>query len=149
MPEMVASCSSQRFSALLAFQRDIDSTCPTHMGKTSNAGRDEFSFLERKAPGYNQVHHGDPWQQNWSDTFSQFLPQSLRGRSESLSPSRAEETTASASCGTLTLSRGRFSPKSFIRNALKRAFATDDFAPKVKKAKFEEQYSTAVPMECC
>nr|PNR51717.1 hypothetical protein PHYPA_010905 [Physcomitrium patens] len=150
MPEMLASHSAQRFSALLAFQRDVDPAYPTHMGKASNAGMDEFSCPDRRAPGHHRVRHDDSWQQNWSDTLSAFLASSFRPKQKPSPPARpcGVEAMASSSRGTLTRSQGQFSPQRFIQNAVKRALGTTDFATNAKRPRFEDQFHTPVPMVC-
>jgi hypothetical protein len=148
MPEMVASYSSQRFSAMLDFQRDVDLIHPSHIGK-KNTGMEEYSVLGRKAPGHHRAHHGDAWQQNWSDSLSAFLSSTFRASREVVvAPSPRPCGVEAARSFALTRSQGQFSPQKFIRNALKRAFARDESVMNVKRARFEDYGSTAEPMVC-
>ncbi|KAG0606255.1 hypothetical protein M758_9G125800 [Ceratodon purpureus] len=156
MPEMVASYSSQRFSAMLDFQRDVDLIYPSHIVK-KDGGMEGGGLLERKAPGHHRAHHGDSWQQNWSDSLSVFLASAFRAPREvtpavvapSPRPCAVEAARSpSSSSYAVTQSRGQFSPQKFIRNALKRAFARDESVMNVKRARFDDYGSTAEPMVC-
>lgn len=147
MPEMVASYSSQRFSALLDFQRDVDLIHPSHIGK-KNTGMEGFSPLDRKAPGHHRARHGDSWQQNWSDSLSAFLSSTFRASKEVAAPSPRPCGVEAARSFAVTRSQGQFSPEKFIRIALKRAFSRDESVMNVKRARFEDYGSTAEPMVC-
>jgi len=170
MPEMVASYSSQRFSALLDFQRDVDLVYPSHLGKKSPSVMDEGFLLSNAnaKANHHRGRHGDThWQESWSDSLSTLLMSSFQRAPSSssrspvaASPARpcaveAARRSSSSSFTTrtaLTRSQGQFSPQKFIRNALKRAFARDA-APSsssvmVKRARFEDFGSTAEPMVC-
>lgn len=148
MPERVASFSSQRFSALLDFQRDVDLVCPSHIGKKNGPAWDELVPSSSK-PNHHRARHGDnlSWQQNWSESLSAILFQRPSSSSSSYSSSSA---MVASSCAvearrtTLVRSHGQFSPQKFIRNALKRAFARDEL-PSSKRARFD----TAEPMVLC
>ena len=146
MPEIVASNSSQRFSALLDFQRDVDLVHPSHIGKKSEA----FSPLDRKAPGHHRANHGDSWQQNWSDSLNAFLASTFRAPKEVVAPAPAPRPCGVEATRSLavTRSQGQFSPQKFIRNALKRAFARDESVMNMKRARFDDYGSTAEPMVC-
>lgn len=151
MPEMVASYSSQRFSAMLDFQRDVDLIHPSHIGKKSN-GMEEVSVLDRKAPGHHRAHHGNSWQQNWSDSLNAFLASTFRTPRDvtpvAPSPRPCAVEAARSSSYAVTRSQGQFSPQKFIRNTLKRAFARDESVMNVKRARFDDYGSTAEPMVC-
>lgn len=154
MPEMVASFSSQRFSALLDFQRDVDLVCPSHIGKKNGPAWDE---LVPSKPNHHRARHGDnlSWQQNWSESLSAILFQRPSSTSSSSSSSSSSAMVGS-SCAvearktsTLVRSQGQFSPQKFIRNALKRAFARDEPSVSAKRARFDDFGSTAEPMVLC
>jgi len=161
MPEMVASFSSQRFSALLDFQRDVDLVYPSHLGKKSPSAMDEGFLIPNAKANHHRGRHGDThWQESWTDSLSTLLFSSFQRAPSSVpvaaSPARpcAVEAARRSSLSfttTLTRSQGQFSPQKFIRNALKRAFARDE-APSssvmVKRARFEDFGSTAEPMVC-
>jgi hypothetical protein len=152
----VASYSSQRFSALLDFQRDVDLVYPSHIGKKNAPTALEGGFL---APGnqakayHHRARHGDntSWQQNWSESLSVLLSSTFQRPAVAESPrSCAVEARATTTTTTKTLARsqGQFSAQKFIRNALKRAFARDEPVVNVKRARFEDFASTAEPMVC-
>ena len=150
MPEMVASYSSQRFSALLDFQRDVDLVYPSHIGK-KNAPALEGGFLvpNQAKANHHRARHGDntSWQQNWSESLSALLSSTFQ-RPATAAPS--PRPCAVEASKTLARSRGQFSAQKFLRTALKRAFARDDFPSSVhvKRARFEDFGSTAEPMVC-
>lgn len=165
MPEMVASNSSQRFSALLDFQRDVDLVYPSHIGKKNPILEGAFAnplLLERPqrhggkpsasppAPNHHRARYGDnwSWQQTWSESMSALLSTSFR--SVPTAPSLPPRPCAvEASRGfALTRSSGQFSPQKFIRHALKRAFGKDEPSSHVKRARFADFGSTAEPMVC-
>jgi len=160
MPEMVASYSSQRFSALLDFQRDVDLVYPSHLGKKSpSAAADEGFLIPNAKANHHRGRHGDTfWQESWSDSLSAILLSSFQraapkeaGAASLPRPCAVEAARSSSSFTTLTRSQGQFSPQKFIRNALKRAFARDEppsSAMMVKRARFEDFGSTAEPMVC-
>lgn len=160
MPEMVASYSSQRFSALLDFQRDVDLVYPSHLGKKSPS--EEGFLLPNAKANHHRGRHGDTfWQESWSDSLGALLMSSFQRAPSTPSPAppprscaveAARRSSSSSFTTALTRSQGQFSPQKFIRNALKRAFARDE-APSsssvmVKRARFEDFGSTAEPMVC-
>lgn len=147
MPEMVASYSSQRFSAMLDFQREVDLIHPSHIGRKGAEARNP---LERKAPGHHRAHHGDSWHQNWSESLSAIMSSTFRAPKEAAAvapPPRPCGVEAARSFA-LTRSQGQFSPQKFIRNALKRAFSRDESVMNVKRARFEDFGSSVEPMVC-
>jgi hypothetical protein len=123
MPERVASQSSQRFAALLDFQRDVDLMNPSHIGKNS---------------GHQRPHHGgDVRQQNWSDSLSSFLSSTFRA-------SKVAPTSPPRPCGVeavVTRSQGHFSPQNFIRTVWKRALVSrDESVVNAKRARTRFDY---------
>lgn len=161
---MVASYSSQRFSALLDFQRDVDLVYPSHIGNKSPAGFTS-NPLDRKsaaaaAPNHHRARHGgdSSWQHNWSESLSAFLSSTFRPSRDNDDvvmamappprPFGVEAARRSSTTYAITRSQGQFSPQKFIRNALKRAFVRDEFTMNVKRARFEDFGSTPEPMVC-
>lgn len=140
MPEMVASNSSQRFCALLDFQRDLDLLYPSHMGNKNVDGE-----------GFSRPRHSDSCQRSWSDTLSGFLSSSLRlSKADAAPPARpcGVEAARNVYPSTLARSQGQFSPQKLIRIALKRAFSVDGSVTNVKRARFEGCNSIVEPMVC-
>lgn len=157
MPERVASYSSQRFSALMDFQRDVDMVYPSHIGKKNPGGEDGFLNSKGKPNHHRGRHDGDMfWQESWSESLTSLLASSFQRQAPSRSSAAAMAMAMARPCAVearsssfaLTRSHGQFSPQKFIRNALKRAFSRDEPAAPVKRARFEDFGSTAEPMVC-
>lgn len=133
MPDMVASTSSQRFNALVDFQRTVDVACPSHFGHRRGEGLRSMDGMKVPPQPPPARHVSESWQQ----TLAGFLaPLTSRSSSSRAPTSTSKEVTT----------YGRLSPRNFIAKSLKRAFWKADSPVTVKRARVND-YCVAEPMQ--